>query len=1729
MMLNMSNTFYNLISNQVMEYFQHNPIRPGDKFHIQFEHPKDVELLYDSLKDLSNQKNIHQDFVWEIQEPYKTFFMVTPKAEVLIASSLDGVTPDFLTKLRNSVGTEEQGFQNKAILFIHNTTLDSITGGSINFQDSGMPLAQEEIENLILTSIHSAEIDEVTKSVISFSFNQIKERNDANTAYSIFEYADIIGALSNELKPESYPELGLFYDLELKSYPDHETREKRLKENYDLFKFVDETERYGDFGNELEKKFDEEGIKQIVNSDWRKLDFADLKNSHENLKKQIPPEYIEEIKKQTNERLTYWERPEGTSKSKGRKRHIIVFNPEAAPSISLELQFNDFLSKANLKNRVGESASISGKKIKVIYTHTPSTVEFLSFQYKDRGATYEFKIAIVPFKEEFFEDIRSRYLVDAKKSGSSIKILDFHDRILFNVNSTNNEVIFELDGNRHEFHASEDERVILQLQDDYFQNATDTQVLKLFVGNVEVAFSIPEEKVEIKKIKGIEISKLKREKQQNFIHLENKKLLFGNQQFELDDKLMIQDLKAEQALIEQKALALEYVNQEYRKKEIQIPEKLEEAYLNYIGYFHDNKLLPSLTYWDEVVQRLAMQLLDSYIDTLMSIEEGLALSDLQRDLTKLGSVESNDDLRSIKYMPVHPINLIYQFVLLKKVGGEEIPEEILQRLSSDFLVPYVYQDNKIFKAISQNHSPEWTYYHDYKVYRHNASSTFVSKLVSDKIKEFTEHYHFLFTLNPNSPLKINIINLGDCKEVLQGMFQYYSNQLKKKSKDELLRIDLTIYENQNVVNVFEELSFYDEISEIENQFGVKFHHDKYAPEEILNVFREKVRFYKKSYTDDQFDFCHISFFELDEDIDETSDQMEKMETGTSLGGLFSSLTSTYLGGSYRTGFGTRYTDYQENPLLHFVRSYNSLVLASGRQNTFESGKTIVTAFSNKGKGKLRNLYDASYWVTFIEPKFDLNFFSTEDAKDVLIIHYSDQYTPSSNYDAITVTQKSKQFRLIIEEMLADKSDNVNDETTKQTINLFNTINGDWLLRMIGSKSQFPREKLSILSAMKFVLSYLDHKDIIWVPLSLEEILRVSGAVGLKQNDSLFSAKQLGSTGSHSDDLLLMGFENTEKEVKIHLYTVEVKIGKNPTSVIEKALDQVSKTAKMLYENLTADSFRSAVYRDFLIQLAITNAKKMKIYGVMEEQAWDVLLSDEIQLKLLNESYKITNELDQHIGKGTVVSFKKDNYFRTVEILDNTLVMHLTENDGFEYLVLNHQELFTRIHQSKEGYPKETLLAHVYRLSDDNTVGTNRPNDPSHNKPSESTNINTTDGGNDHPPDPEDSSNVSPSTSEPLKILFGHSTSTNEPLYWYPTTTSKVMHTNTGIIGTMGTGKTQFTKAFVKQLYDSALYNVNGKPIDILIFDYKGDYVKEDFVNATNAKIHDPYHLPYNPLALYKGEKPKKLLPLHTASSIRDTISKAYGLGTKQQQLLLDIIMDAYKSSGIDKGNQTTWDLTPPTFNNVYQEFVKREEMKEDSLYAALKQIYDFEVFSPKSEGAQSLYDMIEGVTVIDLAGYDRSIQNLIVGITLDTFYSQMSTKGHSEIQGDFRELTKMILVDEADNFLSQNFTSLKLIMKEGREYGVGVTLSTQFLSHFATADNDYAQYILTWIVHRVPTIKKKEVQTIFSPETVMEGEQIANKIAQLPKHRSFVTSVSNKKFETMEDLAFWQLRDRVLM
>lgn len=392
----------------------------------------------------------------------------------------------------------------------------------------------------------------------------------------------------------------------------------------------------------------------------------------------------------------------------------------------------------------------------------------------------------------------------------------------------------------------------------------------------------------------------------------------------------------------------------------------------------------------------------------------------------------------------------------------------------------------------------------------------------------------------------------------------------------------------------------------------------------------------------------------------------------------------------------------------------------------------------------------------------------------------------------------------------------------------------------------------------------------------------------------------------------------------------------------------------------------------------------------------------------------------------------------------------------------------------------------------------------------------------------------------MEIMFGNELSqsdeisdyaqekekTETPFFWYPNDTTKVFHTNTGIIGTMGTGKTQFTKSLITQLIRQQKNNFDGYPLGILIFDYKGDYnnTKTDFINAVQAKVLKLHRIPFNPLSIFETKEYKPLLPVHTANTFKDTLAKAFRLGPKQQTVLYSCIMEAYEQMGILPNEPETWKKSAPTFDMVYDIYEKNENIvKNDSLAAVMQKIHAFQLFEPKPYSTAPLFDVLKGVVVIDLSGYDPDLQSLIVAITLDQFYSQMHASGSSATDGTLRQITKLILVDEADNFMREDFASLKKIMKEGREFGVGTILSTQFLDHFVTGEDNYSKYILTWIVHNVSDLKKSDIEYVFKTKSnSSDTSDIYQRIKSFDRFQS-VVKVGNDQVHYIKDKPFFEL------
>ena len=332
----------------------------------------------------------------------------------------------------------------------------------------------------------------------------------------------------------------------------------------------------------------------------------------------------------------------------------------------------------------------------------------------------------------------------------------------------------------------------------------------------------------------------------------------------------------------------------------------------------------------------------------------------------------------------------------------------------------------------------------------------------------------------------------------------------------------------------------------------------------------------------------------------------------------------------------------------------------------------------------------------------------------------------------------------------------------------------------------------------------------------------------------------------------------------------------------------------------------------------------------------------------------------------------------------------------------------------------------------------------------------------------------------------------EPRFFNPSDT-RLNQLNIGVVGDLGTGKTQLLKAMIWRLSGAAKNNRSIRP-RFLIFDYKKDYSDPEFVAAVGAKVVKPHHLPVNVFDITNSKE--SLTPwLDRFNFFSDVLDKIYsGIGPVQRKHLKSAVKQAYDLC-LPSGRQ-------PTIYDVNSCYSSKVGDKADSPSAILEDLVDREMFSPEPEKALDFEKFMSGVVVVDLAslgGDDRS-KNMLVAIMLNMFYEHMLRIPKRPFEGvdpQLRAIDSFLLVDEADNIMRYEFDVLRKVLLQGREFGVGVILASQYLRHFKTGGSDYREPLLSWFVHKVPNVTSGELQAL---GLTSDAAQMAERVKTLPNH-----------------------------
>ncbi len=382
----------------------------------------------------------------------------------------------------------------------------------------------------------------------------------------------------------------------------------------------------------------------------------------------------------------------------------------------------------------------------------------------------------------------------------------------------------------------------------------------------------------------------------------------------------------------------------------------------------------------------------------------------------------------------------------------------------------------------------------------------------------------------------------------------------------------------------------------------------------------------------------------------------------------------------------------------------------------------------------------------------------------------------------------------------------------------------------------------------------------------------------------------------------------------------------------------------------------------------------------------------------------------------------------------------------------------------------------------------------------------------------------------MRVVFGSVGS--DPAIWLPNRTDLVNHFNVGITGTMGTGKTQFTKSLLAQLLWESSKNVGGRRPGVLIFDYKGDYVDSDrdpYASRLGLTVLKPEGLPINPLRYVRPKTRQQFvaLPRMFADTLRTIDSR---MGNVQRHEIIQAVQQCYEAAGITD-SPNTWERPFPTVRELF-ELMKSEGIGAGTPQSIVQDLADYGVFAA-DDPVVDLDAFFDGAHVVDLRelAATPTLIRAILCFFMNAFYDRMVQGGEAALESrganSLRQLRRLILVDEADDFISLNLHTLILTMQQGRSFGHGVFLSTQFLHHFNQNETPLRPLIGTWILHQMADLNPADVKVLFGLSSRSEVNERVQELSSLPQHMSLCLGLSNEgmraRLTKMRDLPYKDL------
>lgn len=1724
-MLNMLSPFYKLVADQLSSYFKkeakHNLV---NRYYLALPSDKHVQNIIDSLETLQEVTAFTCDIA--DYDKYETIALTYGKQKYVIASTLDNTHIDFLVTLRNLMSEQKGSWENASLVIITENTLDSIQGGSKDLTSEGMPLHVSQIVKDLGKLIEESSL---TKSSIELLKHYLNQREDLQIVHktSFIDFEDILSwAFKDSITKEDYDTLGYFKDSDLdKLIEERDTNvpgnskykkaqkeiEQRLDLNADIFEEVARLRELGNGEDRLVNMYDDCG--KDLFKDEKEIELKQIIKAQEKVAER--KEIVFKADQITIERdsdgaivKSFWQK-----NSKSRTYDLIIFQPDytVGDTLEIRLPFSRNTSESYVTRNKDKLVTSKGHSLFVKLPLADNNHTYKSIAYRHENLTsslFTFRILVIKEDESWLKPHDLTYTIS---TSGDLKIKLTDEKVVFGDGS---EEIF-VESNEQHIVASGDGlnlSFIPGLLDD------DSNSLKFHVthNDCTIGIEISDEVLRSIPIDAESIWNKKMKAQESFYFNEDeKKVSIGQYPFvtyEKDRKFF----KLEKNWLQQHLYFAKYEMNTLTCLDIKIPAEVLQAYDAFLAVLKSKNTIPSFVFYDEEVREVAEKYIDAFIQVVENIKENEIMSDEERGVLYLGALEMGDTL----YMtPFSPMNVAYQLEITKEVAGQIIDSNTLKRLKASYMLPYlVNQSDQILKSDSLNSLVEWHSYKPQTQVSVGETNNYLAQVIREKITQFISYYEYLFTLTSKPKMLINVINISNDKELLRGILQWYKDTINQSgSLEDLLTVSVSSYTaEEHLASAFEQFNEINDPELVKELFNFDCTTKLYDAIDVLQQIQKHLSFSKLS-IDNKPKYSHLTFYKMQNSESNSRQIVQQVPNSLGLNGLYISTTSkrTEKAG-YRIGFGVGESNANRSLLTKFAKLLNELSAnrRNGGNDPYMKEVTYSLHIKQDDEDYLNELYKSTTWLTFIDPAVDLEYFQ-DASSDLVIVHYSDQLSSSNRYDAITVTNKSQQYYKVINEFLRAQGIEVREESIEHIIKSFNTFNGEWLLRAVQNRAHDKREKMSIVAAIKHALKIFDKQAIQWVPVSMEEIVRVAGNIRLNKKDGLFSGKTIGRKGNCSDDLMLIGIERGQSPLKMYLYPIEVKIGHNSPEVIQKGINQVIELNSRLKEHLLSeDSFDAKFLRNFFARMFIISAKKME-----QNQFWpgrSFKIENGTEEALLNDDFEISDDLYVEFGIGSIISFKKQLLQPSNCRHKDVLVHEIPEDVAYQTIGVSMNNLMDNNFKEIKVIPIIEMIAEesvhelpefvdqALELSAGEEANDDQPNDEAPNgdelandkkaKETEETGSQTRENLQDEPTDestPEDESSSDgtetmkpisnpddennnnplggeqpkkqedePSSPEPITTATLEKgdirpllgESNGTPIYWeYGSTILSNRHLVIG--GRSGSGKTYFIQSVLKQLVEMGQSS--------LIIDFSSSYTQSQldgkFLEVLGDRLEERivYYegFPINPFA----RREKKIAGKVFEEKISDTAARIQNVFTSVYQNF-----GSQQSSAIYNAAKECIELygEKATMAKLLEQLKANTEIPTSvasSIINKLSLFVDIDPFDYDNKFSWDDYFTAEGkVFVIQFEGYDQDeVKKIMTEFILWDLI-------HYAQSGNDKKVLPIIL-DEAQNLDFGSDSPSEKILREGRKFGISAWFATQTFSNFSVAERTVLENAATSI------------------------------------------------------------------